>query len=153
VKVAHVGSAFVLAPIGGLGQDYYIDDGGVAHNSYYLFQTDRPQDYVGGDVNYLAGRHEIKFGGGWRSTPVTSNQIWPASHLVATWVDYPNMLVQAARNYQAATRRQVRERLSHRHDFPQPRHRSTAECGSTIRSRRSSRRRCPPSPASPCCQP
>ena len=103
VKVAHVGSAFVLAPIGGLAQDYYIDDGGVAHNSYYLFQTDRPQDYVGGDVNYLAGRHEIKFGGGWRSTPVTSNQIWPASHLVATWVDYPNMLVQAARNYQAAT--------------------------------------------------
>ena len=103
VKVAHVGSAFVLAPVGGLGQDYYIDDGGVAHNSYYLFQTDRPQDYVGGDVNYLAGRHEIKFGGGWRSTPVTSNQIWPASHLVATWVDYPNMLVQAARNYQAAT--------------------------------------------------
>jgi len=103
VKVAHVGSAFVLAPIGGLGQDYYIDDGGVAHNSYYLFQTDRPQDYVGGDLNYLAGRHEIKFGGGWRSTPVTSNQIWPASHLVATWVDYPNMLVQASRNYQAAT--------------------------------------------------
>jgi hypothetical protein len=102
-KVAHVSGDFVLAPVGGLGQDYYIDDGGVAHNSFYQFQTVRPQRYVGGDVNYFAGRHEIKFGAAWRSTPVTSEQIWPASHLVATWDEYPNMLVQVARDYKAAT--------------------------------------------------
>jgi hypothetical protein len=102
-KVARVSGDFVLAPVGGLGQDYFIDDGGVAHNSFYQFQTVRPQDYVGGDVNYFAGKHEIKFGAAWRSTPVTSEQIWPASHLVATWDEYPNMLVQVARDYKAAT--------------------------------------------------
>ena len=59
-----------LAPVGGLGTDYYIDDGGVAHNSFYQYQSDRPQDYVGGDANYFAGKHEVKFGGAWRSTPV-----------------------------------------------------------------------------------
>jgi len=92
VKVAHVGSAFVLAPIGGLAQDYYIDDGGVAHNSYYLFQTDRPQDYVGGDVNYLAGRHEIKSAAGGdrrRSPPTRSGRraIWwrPGSIIRTCW--------------------------------------------------------------------
>jgi hypothetical protein len=102
-KVAHVSGDFVLAPVGGLEQDYYIDDGGVAHNSFYQFQTVRPQDYVGGDVNYFAGKHEIKLGAAWRSTPVTSEQIWPASHLVATWDEYPNMLVQVARDYKSAT--------------------------------------------------
>ena len=39
-KVAHVDGGFVLAPVGGLGTDYYIDDGGVAHNTFYQYQSD-----------------------------------------------------------------------------------------------------------------
>ena len=33
----------------------------------------------------------------------TTEQIWPASHLIASWDGYPNMFVQVARDYQAAT--------------------------------------------------
>ena len=103
VKVAHVDGGFELAPAGGLNTDYYHDDGGVTHNSYYQYQSIRPQDYVGGDANYFAGKHEVKFGAAWRSTPVTTDQIWPASHLIASWDGYPNMFVQVARDYQSST--------------------------------------------------
>ena len=102
-KVAYVDAAFQLVPAGGLGRDYYIDDGGVVHNSYYQYQSTRPQRYIGGDASYFAGRHEMKFGAGWRRTPVDTQQIWPASHLIATWDQYPNMLVQVARDYRSAT--------------------------------------------------
>jgi hypothetical protein len=102
-KVAHVNGGFELAPAGGLDTDYYFDDGGVAHNSFYQYQSIRPQDYVGADANYFSGKHELKFGGAWRSTPVTTDQIWPASHLIATWDGYPNLFVQVARDYQSAT--------------------------------------------------
>jgi len=102
-KVAHVDGGFELAPVGGLETDYYKDDGGVAHNSFYQYQSIRPQDYVGGDANYFARNHELKFGAAWRSTPVTTEQIWPASHLIASWDGYPNMFVQVARDYQSAT--------------------------------------------------
>jgi hypothetical protein len=102
-KYAHLDGGFQLAPEGGLGTDYYIDDGGVAHNTFYQYQSIRPQDYVSGDASYFAGKHEVKFGGAWRSTPVTTEQIWPASHLIASWDTYPSMFVQVARDYQAAT--------------------------------------------------
>ena len=102
-KFAHVSGGFELAPAGGLDKDYYIDDGGVAHNTFYQYQSNRPQDYAGGDASYFAGKHELKFGAAWRSTPVTTEQIWPASHLIASWDGYPNMLVQIARDYKAAT--------------------------------------------------
>jgi carboxypeptidase family protein/TonB-dependent receptor-like protein len=102
-RAAHVSGGFTLQPVGGLDRDYFIDDGGVAHNTYYQYQSSRPQQYIGGDVNYFAGHHEIKAGGSWRSTPVDTQQIWPASHLVATWVGYPNMYVQVARDYRAVT--------------------------------------------------
>ena len=102
-KYAHVDGGFQLAPVGGMNTDYYIDDGGVAHNTFYQYQSTRPQDYIGGDANYFAGKHELKVGAAWRSTPVTTDQIWPASHLIASWDGYPNMFVQVARDYQAAT--------------------------------------------------
>ena len=99
-------------PVGGLVTDYYIDDGGVAHNTYYQYQSTRPQHYAGGDASYFAGVHELKFGGGWRKTPVQTQQTWPASHMVATWDSYPNMFVQVARDYAVEHRRAVHQRLS-----------------------------------------
>ena len=102
-KGAYVAAGFLLTPAGGLATDYYVDDGGVAHNTYYQYQSTRPQHYAGGDASYFAGVHELKFGGAWRKTPVQTQQTWPASHLVAAWNGYPTMLVQVARDYQANT--------------------------------------------------
>ena len=103
VKGAHVKGGFLLAPAGGLNRDYYFDDGGVAHNSFYQYETSRPQNFAGGDASYFAGVHELKLGVSWRSTSVDTRQTWPASHLIATWDSYPNMLVQVARDYHSAT--------------------------------------------------
>lgn len=105
-KAAYVDAGFLLAPAGGLGTDFYIDDGGVAHKSYYQYESTRPQHYAGGDASYFAGSHELKFGVAWRRTPVRTQQTWPTSHLVATWDGYPNMLVKVARDYQSNTRAQ-----------------------------------------------
>jgi hypothetical protein len=102
-KAAYVDGGFDLAPVGGLGTDYYFDNGLVAHNSFYEYKSTRPQHYVGGDANFIVGGNEIKVGGAWRSTPVDTQQIWPASHLIASWDGYPNMLVQVARDYRAVT--------------------------------------------------
>ena len=103
VKGAYISSGFSLVPVGGLGRDYYFDSGGVAHNTFYAYTTTRPQHYYGGDGSYFSGRNEVKFGGSWRRTSADTSQAWPASHLVATWDNYPNMLVQVARDYQSAT--------------------------------------------------
>jgi hypothetical protein len=102
-RAAYIDAGFQLTPAGGLGTDYYIDDGGVAHNSYYQYQSTRPQHYAGGDASLFAGANELKFGGGWRHTPVQTQQTWPGSHFVSNWNTYPNMLVQVARDYQANT--------------------------------------------------
>jgi Carboxypeptidase regulatory-like domain/TonB-dependent Receptor Plug Domain len=103
VRGAFVDAGFTLVPTGGLTRDFYIDDGGVTHNSYYQHATTRPQHFYGGDASYFVGANEMKFGGAWRSTAADTSQIWPANHLVASWEGYPNMLVQVARDYRAAT--------------------------------------------------
>src|SRR4029077_5814899 len=81
-KGSYVEAGFVLAPVGGLATDYYIDDGGVVHNTYHLFQSTRPQHYAGGDISYFRGSHELRAGGSWRHTPVQTAQIWPGTHVV-----------------------------------------------------------------------
>ena len=104
VRGAFVHAGIQLAPVGGLARDYYFDDAGVAHGTFYQYQTTRPQHYFGGDASYFAGGvHEVKFGGAWRSTSADTLQTWPASHLVASWAGYPAMLVQVTRDYHAVT--------------------------------------------------
>ena len=102
-KGAYIDAGFLLTPAGGLGTDYYIDDGGVVHNTYNQFQSTRPQHYAGGDLSYFAGSHELRVGAGWRRTPVQTQQTWPGSHVVSSWDGYPNMLAQVARDYQSNT--------------------------------------------------
>src|SRR5206468_1859315 len=65
---AHISAGFDLLPLGGLTRDYFIDDAGTAHGSYYQYDTRRPQRYFGGDGSYFAGVHEVKFGGSLRHT-------------------------------------------------------------------------------------
>src|SRR5262249_228929 len=103
VKGAYVPSGFDLIPAGGLAKDYYIDAGGVAHNTYYRYETSRPQLYFGGDGSFFSGINEVKFGASWRRTSAETRQLWPASHLSATGDQYPNMLVQVARDFSSAT--------------------------------------------------
>jgi len=103
VRGAYVSAGFELIPVGGLTKDYYFDAGGVAHNTFYQYQTSRPQHYFGGDASYFAGVNEVRFGASWRGTSADTQQIWPGSHLVSTWDQYPNMLVQVARNYSSVT--------------------------------------------------
>jgi hypothetical protein len=51
-----------MTPAGGLTTDYFIDDTGAAHNSYYEFQTTRPQRYFAGryDRDSGAQRHRSR---------------------------------------------------------------------------------------------
>ena len=62
-KDAHVDGGFVLAPAGGLGTDYYIDDGGVAHNTFYQFRARARSTTSAATRSFFAGQHEVKFGG------------------------------------------------------------------------------------------
>jgi len=102
LRGAFVDAGFDLVPTIP-GRDYYFDDAGVAHNSYYVQQTHRPQHFFGGDGSYFLGVHEVRFGGAWRSATADTQRTWPASHLVASWQGYPNMLVQVARDYDSFT--------------------------------------------------
>jgi hypothetical protein len=102
-RIAYVDGGFQLAPAGGLNTDYYADDGGVWHNTYYQYQSTRPQHYAGADANYFAGKHELKFGFAYRKTPVDSQTIFPGSHVVTIWNGYPNMLAQVTRDWRQST--------------------------------------------------
>jgi len=103
VRGAFVDAGILLTPVGGTARDYYIDDAGIAHGTFFQYQTTRPQHYYAGDASYFAGAHEVRFGGGWRSMSADTLQTWPASHLVASWVGYPALLVQVSRDYHAVT--------------------------------------------------
>lgn len=79
-RYAHVKGGFTFVPQGGMDKDVYMDAGGVWHNSFYDYNTDRPQDAIVVDGNYFKGNHEIKFGFTWRKTNVHSDaQISSAS--------------------------------------------------------------------------
>ena len=44
---------------------------------YGWYQTDRPQDNIAIEGNMFKGRHDLKFGFGWRKASVTSESGWP----------------------------------------------------------------------------
>jgi hypothetical protein len=71
-RYAHMKSGFTLEPRGGRTSQRYIDTDGVEHNTYYFYESDRPQDTIVGEGNWFKGRHELKFGYSWRRTPVDS---------------------------------------------------------------------------------
>jgi hypothetical protein len=102
-KGAYVDSGFLLTPTGGLTANYYVDDSGVAHNTYFQYESTRPQHFGAADVTYFRGTHQVKAGGSWRRSAVLTQQTWPGSHVVSIWNGYPNMLAQVSRDYQANT--------------------------------------------------
>src|SRR5690606_25595048 len=65
---AHVSGGFGLYPQGGLETPWYIDDGGINRGSYQQAVYDRPQYAFSADGNLFRGRHEVKFGAGYRKS-------------------------------------------------------------------------------------
>jgi hypothetical protein len=88
-RYAHVKGGFTFVPQGGMDTDVYRDAGNVWHNSYFDYNTDRPQDAFVFDGNYFKGNHELKFGFTWRKTTVHSDsQISSASkNMIITLFD------------------------------------------------------------------
>jgi hypothetical protein len=102
-RYAYVSGGFTLDPIGGRDKDFYKDDALVWHNSYYFYNTTRPQYYAGGDASYFAGKHEVKFGFSWRKTPVDSTSQVTGDQIFSVWTGYPSMIAQAQRQYNVNT--------------------------------------------------
>jgi hypothetical protein len=98
-RFAYISGGFSLTPQGGLGTNFYKDDNLVWHNSYYMFQTDRPQYFAGGDGSYFKGKHEVKFGFSWRRTPVDSLSQVPGSKIITIAVGYPDMIAQFQQDF------------------------------------------------------
>ncbi|MBA3641412.1 MAG: hypothetical protein H0W53_19505, partial [Acidobacteria bacterium] len=95
-RYSYVDGGFSLTPQGGLSTPYYIDDGGSARGSFFQYSTVRPQKSSSLDGNFFKGRHEVKFGFGWRKSDVDSSTIIPGgsnglNHVITTHDGYPNM--------------------------------------------------------------
>jgi len=102
-RYAYISGGFTLDPIGGRDKDFYKDDAGVWHNTYYYYTTVRPQYYAGGDASYFAGKHEVKFGFAWRKTPVQSISEVTGSRIFDIHTGYPNMVAYAQRDNNSNT--------------------------------------------------
>ena len=93
---AYVGGGFQLTPQGGLDTNWLIDDAGVYRGSYIHYETVRPQWNTAAEGNYFKGRHEIKFGFGWRRADVDSSTIVPGNGIATYHDGYPNMIAELA---------------------------------------------------------
>ena len=71
------------------------------HGSFNFYATDRPQDNISIDANYFKGRHELKFGFGWRKAAVTSESGWPGGGVKSQHDGYPDMFVTVVRDWAA----------------------------------------------------
>ena len=93
---AMVDGGFALTPQAGLDAKWYIDDGGINHGSYIHYETIRPQSNVSADGNFFRGRHEVKFGFGWRKADVDSSTIVPGyggvNGIGSYHTGYPSMI-------------------------------------------------------------
>src|SRR5262249_11429809 len=77
LKAAHYNTGFGFTPRGGADKDGGDDQfHGTGVGSYQTFQSMRPQTTGTADASYFAtgmgGNHELKFGFGYRTTPVDS---------------------------------------------------------------------------------
>ena len=96
-RASHVDGGFSLAGRGGTDVQRYVDDGGVARGSADLYITDRPQNNASLDGNAFRGRHELKFGFGWRKATVDSSDVYPGNGIVTFHNGYPDMVAKITR--------------------------------------------------------
>jgi hypothetical protein len=94
-RYAHVGGGFYLTPQGGLNVNMiYSDDAGIGRNSWYEYQTVRPQDTMNVEANFFSGRHELKAGFGYRTADVDSMYTVPGNGIITYHDGYPNMIAE-----------------------------------------------------------
>lgn len=81
-----VDGGFGLFGNGGFGSSapsMWFDDSGVAHDNYFTYSTERPQKQYRLDGSFFTDlmglNHELKFGYGFRDTPVTSASVYPGA--------------------------------------------------------------------------
>ena len=101
-RYAYISGGFQLVPEGG-NKAWYVDDAGVYHNSYYNYNTQRPQYYGAGDGSYFLGRNEIKFGFSYRRTPVSSDSAVNGNNIITYWGGYPNLGAAVQYDYVLST--------------------------------------------------
>ena len=101
-RYAHTKNGFSLEPRGGRDAQSYRDDSNVYHGSYGWYQTLRPQDNIAIDGNMFKGRHDLKFGFGWRKSSVTSESGWPGNGVRTYHRGYPNMQARVVRDWSLA---------------------------------------------------
>ena len=104
---AYVGGGFGLYPRGGLSTGWYTDDAGIHHGSYWQYVTDRPQKNFSADGNFFRGRHEVKFGFGYRTVDTVSSYIIPngpnVNGIHTIFDGYPNLIADVWVGYNAGT--------------------------------------------------
>ena len=98
-RYAHTKNGFSLEPRGGRDVQSYRDDSQVYHGSYGWALTNRPQDNVSLEGNMFKGRHDLKFGFGWRKASVTSESGWPGNGVRTYHRGYPNMQARVVRDF------------------------------------------------------
>jgi hypothetical protein len=91
-RISFIDNKFSLTPRGGLTTNFYNDDSGVWHGSYYNYDTKRPGWYASGEGSYFRGKHELKFGYSWRKTTLDSYSSVPGNSIVTYHDGYPNMI-------------------------------------------------------------
>ena len=103
LTLAKINNGYLLDPIGGFGNDVYFDeDGSTPHGSYYRYDQQMPQKQIRSDnsafVRFAGLDHELKFGFGYRQTPVNSMSAWPGTGNWGALFEDPD------ENYAAITR-------------------------------------------------
>ena len=96
-RYAYTGGGFSLEPIGGRTTQTTFDDNGVYGGSYVFYVTDRPQNNFQIEGNHFRGKHELKFGFGYRKASVASQSGWPGG-VLSIYDGYPDILVQFTRD-------------------------------------------------------
>lgn len=105
-KGAHIKGGFSLTAEGGKDKQWYIDDALVNRGTADTYITDRPQDTIAVDGNTFRGRHELKFGFGWRKATVDSTDAYPGNGTISQHIGYPDMYVTVKRDWAALAKAQ-----------------------------------------------
>jgi hypothetical protein len=88
-RVGWIVNGYNLDPVGGMGTQMYWDAKAVPHGSYKNFKQSMPQRQFALESSkfFSTGsmNHELKFGFGYRRTPIRSSSAYPGDQ---TWVDF-----------------------------------------------------------------
>ncbi|HYS53501.1 MAG TPA: TonB-dependent receptor [Thermoanaerobaculia bacterium] len=86
-RVGRIVNGYHLSPVGGRDTNMYYDKNGIPHGSYWPYDQSMPQKQANVEgskfFNVANMNHELKFGFGYRRTPVTSASAAPGDQVVA----------------------------------------------------------------------